>query len=192
MSIRLSEQDLLDRLAALPRDIPPENDAWPRIAARISKAPASRDDAGRRLPVWPLAAAASVVVAVATGLLWDGQSARPVSEPTTVDTSLASSGDVDSAPFLAGNPGTEIEYQAAFREFLALDSLATTPADSGIEPMGRGWETLRRVEIELEAALKLNPHSRFLLDRMTSLRARQLELLQQIAALEMASRRNTI
>ena len=186
----MSEHELLRRLAELPRSVPPAREAWPGISARISAEGSGQSAGRRRLPVWPLAAAASVLMVLAAGLLHEWQPAGQ--EGAERFAAIPPDGTVETqAAFLDTSLGSEMEYQAAFREFLAV-SRAAVPAGISIEPIGRGWETLRQVELELRAALQLDPDNGFLLARMESLRAHQLELLQQIAALELASRRISI
>jgi hypothetical protein len=51
---------------------------------------------------------------------------------------------------------------------------------------------LRQAEVELQIALNQEPDNQFLNSHMQALRARQLELLQQISAADMAAWRDTI
>ena len=70
----LSEQELLERLGALPREIKPDGDVWPAIAQRIGQ-----EDTGYRQQSssrwWINAVAASVAVVFVAGFLigrqWD-------------------------------------------------------------------------------------------------------------------------
>lgn len=187
-----SEHELLQQLAALPREIAPANDAWPGISSRISGVSAGGAIPSKRFRFWPLATAAALLVMLSAGLL--SERFGSVSEPGLA--SMADSGDPVGPKVGPGFSDSmavgEREYQAAFKEFLALDTAMSLPDRLSPEPIGQGWETLHQAEIQLQAALQEQPDNRFLNSRMTSLRARQIELLQQIAALEMASRRNTI
>jgi hypothetical protein len=187
-----SEDELLQQLASLPREIVPATDAWPEIEERISSAATTLPGRGRRFQHWPLAAAASLVAVLAAGLLLDKNPG--ISEQGMP---LATSRDAPAHPgqhpdFNVTNLAGELEYQAAFREFLAVGAATNWPDGLTENPIGQGWETLRSAEIELQTALRAEPDNLLLAARMAALRARQLELLQQIAALEMASRRNTI
>ena len=65
MSHRIEEQELLQRIAELPREIQPHNDPWTSISARIGqrRAPSSLSR------VWVLPAAAVATVALALGAI---------------------------------------------------------------------------------------------------------------------------
>ena len=64
----LSEQELLARLRALPREIKPDGDVWPAIAQKIGQedAPYRQQSSGRW---WIHAVAASVAVVFVVGFL---------------------------------------------------------------------------------------------------------------------------
>lgn len=184
----VDERELLRRIASLPKEIKPATDPWPAIEARIDRG-GKRHIGGGPAPVrWWSAAAAMLVVALAAGLLlgprWDGAPTAPagpsVATPTTGDFHLPAS--------LAAN---EVEYQAAFREFIAVGRARPGLSAQTIDRIEAGWADLREMESELTAALEQSPDNAFLAARMMELRARQLGFLQQLAALDQDYRRLT-
>jgi hypothetical protein len=188
MSQPHTEQGLLQKIALLPREIAPVNDPWPKISVRLSadsaevSAGVSRGRATRAQPTHlrPFAVAASLLLVSATVWLlqqsWNSPSPLPANLPPAEGLTAAS----------------EAEYQAAFKEFMASGAAHVSSAQQSIEAFGAGWGELRRAEFELKVALNAEPDNLFLNSHMQSLRARQLDLLQQISAVNMTSRRNTI
>ena len=184
----MNERDLLNRLAELPREIPPRNDPWERIAARLDEQEAATGGSAwrgiRPFAAWPVRAAAAVaVVAVALSLLpGPGTGPEQATAPVNAVASVAP----------ARLSGSEVEYQAAFREFIAVrDARERIPAQT-VEMIETGWADLRQVEAALADALAQNPNDPFLNRRMLELRARQLGFLRQLAALDHSNRRLTI
>jgi len=197
-----SDKELQQALSSLPREISPHNDVWADVSARISErnnqGQSQRTNRHGNQRWWPAAIAASLTVALIGGFLvkqFAGEEPRgnrlsvvaQPSENTAPENEMAFNDRLLSEVNTLG----ENEYQAAFREFLALESNSRSPEWPGIETFGSGWVTLQQAEIELAQALRREPENRVLNSRMAALRARQLDLLQQIAAMEMASRRNT-
>lgn len=184
----MNESDYLNRIAELPREIPPRNDPWQRIAARLDDGVAPAASQTRRrvgmFGAWPMRAAAAVaVIAVAVWLMpGPGTSTQQDVPSATAVTAVAPSPLATS----------EAEYQAAFREFIAVgDSREHIPARA-VEVIESGWADLRQVEVALADALAQNPDDPFLNRRMLELRARQLGFLRQLAALDHSNRRLTI
>ena len=184
----VGEQELLRRIAALPREIEPRNDPWPAIAARIGRtAQRLPGSLGSRAWLWR-AVAASLVVAVAAGLLLG---------PRWGDLPTAVTGDT-VATSAAGDPhlptslaASEAEYQAAFREFIAVGRARQGLSPQTIDRIEAGWADLRDTEDALTAALSASPGNAFLTARMMELRARQLGFLRQLATLDQDYRRLT-
>jgi hypothetical protein len=186
----IGEQELLQRIAALPREIRPGRDPWPDIAARIAAPAAHR----ARLPRWGLlAAAASLVMAVAAGWLlapqWGGGPGTP-NLTLQVSASAANPRAVSGLP--AAVAASEVEYQAAFREFIPVGAARTSLSPQTVTLIENGWAELRDTEQRLAAALETNPNDPFLNDRMLELRARQLGFLQRLATIDLENRRRTI
>jgi hypothetical protein len=188
----MNEQELLRRLAKLPREITPEHDVWPAVMSRIDGSGAAGNSRNQR---WrPLAIAAGFLVAFAVGLLlgprWlatppgDGQEPQLVESDTTEN--------FYSPNLSAVLAATEMEYQAAFREFMAVGDSRDRLAPLTVEKIMMSWEDMRQSEARLTDALLENPDNAFLNSRMMELRSRQLQFLQQIAALDHDSRRISI
>ena len=138
MNRKLTEQDLLKRLEALPREISPAKDAWPAIAQKIGpQSSAKRQYSSNRW--WFRAAAACVAVAFVAGILlgrqWDTAPRSPQPESR-----LASQAYSPQAAGMAGVlAGSELEYQAAFREFVAVGSSREYLPPQTVEKLDAGW-----------------------------------------------------
>jgi len=191
MSSRINETELLKRMAELPRDISPGKDPWPQIFARIEPHQAA-GASWRSSRHWMLGVAASAVLAVVAGLMFGPAWIEdPHSQQNPADWTVA-----DEAAGIGGYSGvvaaSEMEYRAAFREFIAVgDSRSNLPALT-IEKIETGWADLQTTETALAAALEADPEDPFLNGRMLELRARQLGFLKQLATLDHSNRRMTI
>jgi hypothetical protein len=193
----MNEKELLSRLAELPREMSPEQDPWPEISARLGR---TGTGAGftRTAPGWWLrAAAASVLLVFAAGLLlrpsWN---TGPLSsEGLTSHTQTAVTGK-DGQDQAAGAPGLldaiDAEYLAAFREFINVGGSRGSLAPQTVEKIEMGWADLRVTETALATALEENPGDLFLNERMLELRARQLGFLKQLITLDRNNRRMNI
>lgn len=195
MSSNMNEQELLKRIAELPREIRPEGDPWEKISARLDDktfAPEARPVSARRgswLQSWPLRAVAALAVVAIAAVLMTGP--EPVQQQPVVSQSTNARA-VSSAAIPVVLAGSEAEYQAAFREFIAIgDSRNQIPVTT-VEKIENGWADLLQVETALSDALAQNPNDPFLNKRMLELRARQLGFLRQLASLDHSNRRLTI
>lgn len=183
MSHSINEKELLSRLAELPREMRPKRDPWPEISARIERS-ATVARSTYRVPGWMFrAAAASVLLAFAAGLLlkplWN---AEPLS-PAIYASNEAAPGLLDTV---------DAEYLAAFREFINVGGSRDSLAPQTIEKIEMGWTDLRATETALAAALQENPGDLFLNERMLELRHRQLGFLKQLVTLDRNNRRMNI
>lgn len=186
----IGEQELLQRIAELPREIRPGRDPWPDIAARIEVPGAGR----ARLPRWALlGAAASVALALAAGWLLAPRVDNGRGAPQA-PLQVAATAATPQAGFAlqASVAASEAEYQAAFREFIAVGSARSSLSPRTVALIETGWADLWEAEQRLSAALQSNPNDPFLNDRMLELRARQLGFLQRLAMLDLDNRRLTI
>ena len=185
MNHEREDQDLLERIAALPREIRPARDPWPEISARIG-ALEGVARAGRAAPRWRGASlAAAVLLAVAAGLLWNAQ--RQDIPAGDVPTGIAEAQSETALHSLLA--ATEAEYQAAFREFISIGQSRPRLEPRTIESIEGSWAGLREAEAALAAALAENPDDPFLNGRMLELRERQLGFLRQLAAMDQNNRR---
>jgi hypothetical protein len=193
MTEGIGEQELLRRIAELPREIPPDRDPWPAISARIaaSATPSARET---RLPRWSLmAAAASVTMALAAGwLLLSERAVAPAAPGGRIEVAAGSFNPEVVAGLRATFTASEAEYRAAFREFIPVGSARSNLSPRTVAGIEAGWAELWRTETELAAALAARPNDPFLNDRMLELRARQLGFLQRLATLDLENRRMTI
>lgn len=193
MTNGIGEQELLRRIAQLPREVSPGRDPWADIADRIGQhdrqAGHSRRPAHWRL----LAVAASVTLALAVGwLLAPEFAAPPVAPAGQAELAGSEPGPEALSGLRASVRASEAEYQAAFREFIPVGSARTSLSPQTVALIETSWDDLRRTESELAAALAIRPNDPFLNDRMLELRARQLGFLQRLAALDLNDRRLTI
>jgi len=194
-----TDAGLLAQLGALPKSMAPRHDPWQRIAARIeheragSRASGGHGQNARSATFgrgWLALAASLWLVATSVVLLRPDSGAPPQAGQPQVAAS-------QQRPLLNEQgvrvPATAIEreYQAAFREFLAMEfsqapaSLAagTEIQQAGIQKAGlqKDWALMQRVEAELLIALEQEPQNPWLLQKLTHLRSRQLQLLHAIA-----------
>ena len=165
----IGEAELRMALRGLRRDAEPGNDLWPGIAARITALPqqvqATAPRTGPRW-LWPLATAASLLLAV--GVTWKMQPTAhsPALSGATIATTAA--GARKKAPLVQREAEIlTVQYQAALRE---MDAHAV-PA--GWQP---GLEALDRSAAEIRGALQRDPHSRLLLERLRDTYTRRLAL----------------
>jgi hypothetical protein len=186
-----TEQEMLRKIGRLPRELAPVNDPWPKISARINAI--SRDPVATRAHarLWPFALAATALILVATALIVGPP--RNSSSPGNSSSNYPDTPELaQQYPAAATTAASEAEYQAAFREFMTSGAAHASPAQPSMDAFGAGWSALRQAEVELQIALNQEPDNQFLNSHMQALRARQLELLQQISAADMAAWRDTI
>jgi hypothetical protein len=194
------EQNLVRRISDLPREIKPDTDVWPGIAARISKAdqemhkghPGPQGPASRFAHTWPYALAASFTLMIAAGIFLRSPEQAPSGMPPLADSPTDIAVNTNEYVPTGLSAIIEPEYQAAFREFMALSPVPEYMDDSASRWVEQVWTGLRNAETELAAALAIEPQSRFLNTRMAAVRAHQLDLLKEIAEMNRISRRNTI
>ena len=141
----LSEQELLARLRSLPREITPDTDAWPAIAQRIGQedTPYRQQSSSRW---WMHAVAASVAVVFVAGVLigrqWD---TTPGMEQPGFD--LANQAQAVWVGGLAGAlTANELEYQAAFREFISVGEFRENLPQLAVENLTAAWLDLSEAE----------------------------------------------
>jgi hypothetical protein len=167
----MSELEYRRALKALPREIEPERDLWSGIAARI-QAPVAK----RRQPQWMRYAVAAgfTFTALALGMQlgpWS-QSTAPLGTAQTAQASPwvlreAELLKVDLNSTLNSGPGAE------------LAAIARAPD----QVLSASLKELDSAEDELDRALRQNPDSTFLLDRMRRVQQQKTRLtLRALAA----------
>jgi hypothetical protein len=187
MSTSMNEQELLKNLAELPREIHPGRDPWPGISARIEQSPPGAASMRRPQRTMLMAVAASVVLALVVGLLLKPALTVGPGPSNRMDTL-----QVENSPAPEFLFAINVEYQAAFREFININESHSGLNSETVEKIEMTWADLRGTETALAAALQENPGDLFLNERMLELRARQLGFLKQLVTLDRNNRRLTI
>jgi hypothetical protein len=144
MTNGIGEQELLRRIAQLPREVSPERDPWAEISARIGQNDRQAGRSGRPAHWRLLAVAASVTLALAVGWLLAPEFTAPPPVPS------------GQAEFAGNEPGpeplsglrasvraSEAEYQAAFREFIPVGSARTSLSPRTVALIETSWYDLR-------------------------------------------------
>ncbi|RYI35464.1 MAG: hypothetical protein EON48_00985 [Acetobacteraceae bacterium] len=150
------DAELRMALRGLRRDIEPGQDLWPGVATRLQ--PHGRASASSRSRwLWPVSLAASMLLA--GGLAWQMQ--PPGLPPTTAGRPATAGLVQQEADVLT------VHYEAALREF------APATMHANWQP---GLEALDRSANEIREALKKNPDSRLLLERLRGTYTRRLAL----------------
>jgi hypothetical protein len=157
----IGEAELRLALRGLRHDIAPERDLWPGIASRIEAMP--RQAMPRRHRPWLLSLAAAASLAAALGLSWH------LAAPGKLDANPLA---VPAAPSLVQRETDTltVQYQAALREVDAR------PLPVGWQP---GIDALDRSAAEIRAALRKQPDSRLLLERLRDTYTRRLALARR-------------
>lgn len=149
------------QLRALRRDEAPARELWPAIAARLQPASVVPSTPGRRWPV-PLAAAATLVIALGFAGLWRGQDSPGFSPSANAASTLVQR---EAA-------GMARQYDAALSEV----AIAAPGPDLQV--------TLNKLDSSLgliHAALARDPDSQLLLKQLRRTYAHRLALAQRAA-----------
>ena len=175
-----SEQQLVDELGNLPREIKPSRSLWPGIEQRLG----SQESGGELVqrPAWQhRALAASIAIAFVAGVMF-GRQMDPAGE--------AESGlPTGSLAFQAAMEATEKEYQAAFREFIPVGQSNNMLTAQAVQNIEHSWAELQQAETALLNALREFPENDYLNQKLLDLRAQQLGFMKQLASLDQHSRR---
>lgn len=183
------DSELLAQLAALPKSMAPTNDAWQRIASRIYAEKAGFDPYSRTVigsqtasigRGWLALAASLLLVVTSVVVLQSGTGVQtPADQPLAINAQDGLLLNEQGARVPAAS--IEREYQAAFKEFQTVE-LSNAPSELAVSPrIQQDWELMQQLERELLAALELQPENPWLLQKLTHLRSRQLQLLHVIA-----------
>ena len=162
----IGEAELRMALRGLRRDADPGHDLWSGIAARIASLPQPARPPSRQRWMWPLATAASLVLAV--GVSWKTQPSDAVPGLAGAPIATLPAAARKRAPLVQREAESmTVQYQAALRE---LD----------VQAMPAGWQpgvdALDRSAAEIRGALRRDPNSRLLLERLRDTYSRRLAL----------------
>jgi len=155
----INDDALRWQLRAMRKDVQPQRDLWPDIAARLAATPQQGAAPVRRRHRWlvPSAMAASLLLAV--GVVWQG--------------------GLLSGPASASDPLVMREASALTREYQgALQAMPQTRSSSAYAPALRD---LDRSAAKILIALEHDPDARFLLDQLQRTYVRRLALTQRAA-----------
>lgn len=147
---------ILDRAGKLPRQLPPSRDLWPDIRARIGE---ERAGPGRRVPWFPAALAASVVIAVAAVALLRATGPSPAP-----GTAIAGRLPAPPTPASFGPSATLGDNYQAARASLTTEleqRLEALPPESR-EVVVRNLAAIQAAVAEINAALAGDPGNVFL------------------------------
>lgn len=167
----VSELEYRRQLKALPRELDPAADLWPGIAARL-QAPARRSAAPPSWFRYALAAGlACAALALGSRLLPQAETGSVLAERRTGD-----------APWVV----REAELLKTSMDAALVDSTGISSARLAAHPdraIGASLRELSSAESELDQALRLNPQSTFLLDRLRHVQQKKARLtLRALAA----------
>jgi hypothetical protein len=180
------EDPFLARAAGLPQDIPPPRDLWPGIAAQLGHRPARP---APRVMGWPMALAATVLVASVSALLtWSlmrdeatvPTAAAPAADPLLVPVNYGSRSALTAAEIAARN-----ELHAKFREKFA-DLKPRTRAT-----ILKNLAVIQTAANEIDAALAQDPASRMLNELLVGAYKRELELYSMVVTADDGVTRRT-
>ena len=153
-----NDDSLRWQLQALRRDIEPQGDLWPGIAARIAATPqqpvaVQRSVRARRFAPWAMAA--SVLLAI--GVVWQFNPADP-----------------------APGQGNPLIRQQAVSMTLDYENALARVQQAGTHPeMDTAFGELDRSAAQILGAIDRDPEARFLLEQLRRTYARRLELTRR-------------
>ena len=174
-NMEMGEAQMRMALGGLRRDIETEYDLWPGIAARLQLAPQQSGQASRRPRtgwLWPLAMAASLVLAV--GVAWQVKPLKPATDtvPQIAQASPVTTAVVAKSATLIQREADSmtVHYESAMRQ------MELKPLPVGWQP---GLDALGRSAIEIRTAMQHDPDSRLLLERLRATYTRRLVLARR-------------
>lgn len=183
----LDQDDILAQAVGQWRDEPPSRDLWPGVAARIASAPSI--PTGRRLTFSPtaLALAASVLIAVTSGLTWmvarqpAGGAAAPNNGPVIQAYGLPddhTTGQIVPANF------ADAQFNAAvtdLEQILHDDRDRLDPRT--VQVIERNLQAIDNAIQEARMALDNDPANPYLNSHLADARRRKLDLLRHATTL---------
>jgi len=164
--MHMGDAQLQLALRGMRRDIEPTRDLWPGIAARLSPqfqhVPVqSAGTSAKVSPIWPWALAASLMLALGLLVQPSPQTVRPLAVADT------SSNPSNTAVLPVQAQVMGLHYQAALRE------LNTTGLPASWQP---GLQALDHSAAQIQAALRKNPDSPWLMGQLRQIYLRKIAL----------------
>ena len=184
-----SEDPLLAKAAELPKEVEPQRDLWPGIAARLGEAPRRAEPRGSR---WPMALAAGVLVASVSALLtWSVVRAPdPATQPQAVATDYLAA---DIVPVSYG-PNSGLTAQ----ELVARDELVvrfrekfTTLRPETRDAIVKNLAIMQAAADEIDAALAKDPASGMLKGMLVGTYKQELQLYSTVVTSSDGTTRRT-
>lgn len=182
---------LEEALSQLPRGIEPGRDLWPGIAARLE--PRSEPARVRAVPRWAWAAAAAMVLVVAssivTATLMRREAAMTARTAPTAQSAPEVVQAVAGSATTAFGPGHRVgPAYLANRRVLARElegRLARLPPE-GREQLAKNIAELRRASAEINAALELHPGDPLLEELLFNIYQDEISVLANVDRLTAA------
>ncbi len=159
-----------ERLAALPRELPPAHDLWPRIDAAIAPVAPRRQR-------WPYALAAGVALA-ALGALVGGRMAHEAA-PLTASGPSAQPGATLVPARLKGTEDAEYQATRAALEQTYRERLALLAPDTR-QRIEEDLALIRSAHEDIQRALARDPGSRVLLELLQSTTEQEFSLYSTV------------
>lgn len=169
---------LLDRTAALPRELQPSRELWPGIAARLGTNVVAFPQRRFRLT---LAAAAAVLIALSSAITW--RIARPAATPVAA---RAGSPTFSLAAFrpTADLLEAEREYANATSELLsALEARRDSMAPETLVTVEESLRTIDSALKSLREAVRADPANNDLTQLLTATHKRKVDALRRVVRL---------
>ena len=171
----ISEQQLQDSLAGLPREREPRKDLWPGIQARMQVQSATVRATSTGVLQRRFGIAAMLAIALIGGYQAGLQRGAVTNEESLV--AAQQSYHLD---------GLSNEYSGAIREAAALTAQqkdTRMPLES-IEGMQTSMKNILQTETMLREAIRAEPDNEYLAMLLVRLQSRQLQLIQEIPQIE--------
>ena len=161
----ISEQHLLQRLAALPRERDPGEDLWPGIASRLDRTVARPAGAAWR---WPQAVAVALVAALGLSILrLSGVSEMPVLSDPLSDSATA----------------VDLELSASLRDLIGIEGAGPELTEEMGEAVRLDLLVIQQATEQVKAALENDPESSFLTGMLADLQRKELSVLRELVLL---------
>jgi hypothetical protein len=177
-------RQLLAHAASLPRSVTPPRDLWPGIARRLERE--RRWSWAAELPPWALAAAATVVVALAA-VLWTGRSpsaVKMVEIPAATPEARLAALPETSDPVIAA---AEREYEDAANALLeALQKRQSEISPQTLVAVRANLEVIDRALAELREALVKDPSNPELNRMLVATHRKKVDVLRRVVRLSTA------